>query len=88
MVCKRLYKVSVDFRDSPEDAAYRAELRAWLTDAVAALGGPDQAEQATMAERLEHWRPFQRRLFEASYAGLAWPKAYGGQEASLVHEEY
>jgi alkylation response protein AidB-like acyl-CoA dehydrogenase len=73
----------MDFRDSPEDAAYRAELRDWLDDAVTALAGP---EPATLEERLGHWRPFQRRLCEAGYAGLSWPRAYGGQEASLVQQ--
>jgi alkylation response protein AidB-like acyl-CoA dehydrogenase len=73
----------MDFRDSPDDAAYRAELRAWLDDAVAALPGP---EPATVEERLQYWRPFQRRLYEAGYAGLSWPGAYGGQEASLVQQ--
>jgi alkylation response protein AidB-like acyl-CoA dehydrogenase len=73
----------MDFRDSPEDVRYRADLRAWLHDAVAALPG---GEPATLEERLEYWRPFQRRLFAAGYAGLSWPRAYGGREASLVQQ--
>jgi alkylation response protein AidB-like acyl-CoA dehydrogenase len=73
----------MDFHDSPEDAAYRAELGAWLDSAVAALPG---AEPPTLEERLDYWRPFQRRLYEAGYAGLSWPRAYGGQEASLVQQ--
>jgi alkylation response protein AidB-like acyl-CoA dehydrogenase len=73
----------MDFRDSPEDAAYRSQLRAWLEDAVASLPGP---EPATLEERIDYWRPFQRRLYDAGYAGLSWPRAYGGQEASLVQQ--
>ena len=73
----------MDFRDSPEDASYRAELRAWLDDAVADLPG---SEPATLEERLDYWRPFQRRLYGAGYAGLSWPRAYGGQEASLMQQ--
>jgi alkylation response protein AidB-like acyl-CoA dehydrogenase len=73
----------MDFRDSPEDVRYRADLRAWLHDAVAALPG---REPATLEERLEYWRPFQHRLFAAGYAGLSWPRAYGGREASLVQQ--
>jgi alkylation response protein AidB-like acyl-CoA dehydrogenase len=73
----------MDFRDSPDDAAYRARARAWLTDAVAALPGP---EPATISERLHYWRPFQKQLHAAGYAGLAWPRRYGGQEASLVQQ--
>jgi alkylation response protein AidB-like acyl-CoA dehydrogenase len=73
----------MDFRDSPEDAAYRTEVRAWLKDAVAALPGP---EPATIDERLGYWRPFQKQLHAAGYAGLSWPRRYGGQEASLVQQ--
>ena len=73
----------MDFRDSPSDAFYRATVRAWLTDAVAALPG---AEPPTIEERLPYWRPFQQQLFAAGYAGLAWPRAYGGQDASIVEQ--
>jgi alkylation response protein AidB-like acyl-CoA dehydrogenase len=73
----------MDFRDSPEDAAYRAQVRAWLADAVAALPGP---EPATITERLDYWRPFQKQLHAAGYAGLSWPKRYGGQDATLVQQ--
>jgi alkylation response protein AidB-like acyl-CoA dehydrogenase len=73
----------MDFRDSPEDAVYRATVRTWLEAAVEALPG---AEPATIAERLHYWRPFQKQLCAAGYAGLSWPKRYGGQEASLVQQ--
>ncbi|UTI63607.1 acyl-CoA dehydrogenase family protein [Paraconexibacter antarcticus] len=72
----------MDFRDSAEDAQYREQVRAWLTQAVAELG----PEPATISERLPYWQPWQKRLHEAGYAGLAWPKAYGGQDASLMQQ--
>lgn len=73
----------MDFRDSPEEAAFRDELRTWLRDAVAALPGP---EPATLEERLPYWRGWQAQLNEAGYTGLSWPKAYGGQELPLVQQ--
>jgi alkylation response protein AidB-like acyl-CoA dehydrogenase len=73
----------MDFHDSPEDAEYRAAVRAWLEEAVDALPGP---EPPTVAERLDYWRPFQKQLHAAGYTGLSWPKQYGGQEASLVQQ--
>jgi alkylation response protein AidB-like acyl-CoA dehydrogenase len=73
----------MDFRDSPEDARYRTQVRGWLQDAVAALPGP---EPATIVERLPYWRVWQKQLHAAGYAGLAWPRRYGGQEASLVQQ--
>ena len=31
-------------------------------------------------------RDWQRRLWEAGYVGLSWPKEYGGQGASLTQQ--
>jgi alkylation response protein AidB-like acyl-CoA dehydrogenase len=73
----------MDFHDSPEDGAYRSAAKAWLDRTVAALPGP---EPATLEQRVEYWRPFQRALYKAGYAGLAWPKQYGGQDASLQQQ--
>ncbi len=75
--------VVMDFRDSLEDAEYRAAVRTFLEGAVAALPGP---EPATMEERLPYWQGFQRSLVEGGYAGLSWPKEYGGQDATLVQQ--
>jgi alkylation response protein AidB-like acyl-CoA dehydrogenase len=72
----------MDFRDSSQDAEYRAAVRTWLDEAVAAL----PPEPATMEERLPYWQAWQRSTVEAGYAGLAWPKEYGGQDASLVQQ--
>jgi alkylation response protein AidB-like acyl-CoA dehydrogenase len=73
----------MDFRDSPQDAEYREQVRAALEAAVAELPG---REPETMEERLPVWQGFQRRLLEAGYAGLSWPKAFGGAEATLVQQ--
>src|SRR5436309_15331013 len=70
----------MDFRDSPQDAEYRAQVRAWLEENVSELPGE------TMEERLPAWRAWQKQLHAAGYAGLAWPERDGGQDASLVHQ--
>src|ERR687887_2197668 len=53
----------MDLRDTPAEAAFRAELRAWLEGNL-----PDDGRG----------REWSRRLYEAGYAGLTWPKEYGG----------
>jgi alkylation response protein AidB-like acyl-CoA dehydrogenase len=73
----------VDFRDTPEDAAFRAEARAALEDAVAALAGP---EPPTIEGKLPFFREFQRRIHASGYAGLSWPREYGGRAASLTEQ--
>jgi alkylation response protein AidB-like acyl-CoA dehydrogenase len=65
----------MDLRDGPDEAAFRATLRAWLETNVPAelrgfRGWTDRAA--------ELGRPWSEKLFSAGYAGLTWPKAYGG----------
>jgi alkylation response protein AidB-like acyl-CoA dehydrogenase len=73
----------MDFRDTPEDAEFRASARAVLEQAVAALPGP---EPPTIEEKLPFFREFQRRIHAAGYAGLSWPREYGGRAASLTEQ--
>jgi alkylation response protein AidB-like acyl-CoA dehydrogenase len=69
----------MDFRDTPEEAAFRAELRDWLAAALPAdwLTRPPQVGRYSD----EQAREWSMRLYEAGYVGLTWPKEYGGQSA-------
>ena len=67
----------MDFRDSPDEAAFRAELRTWLAEHV-----PDALRDhpgGAPAEDVEPLRAWSRLLHEAGYAGIAWPAAFGGR---------
>lgn len=68
----------MDLADSPEEAEFRARLRAWLAEALPTLPWPEPAE---LAEKLPFWRQWQRLLYEGGYAGMSWPAEYGGQGA-------
>jgi alkylation response protein AidB-like acyl-CoA dehydrogenase len=77
----------VDFRDTPEEAAFRDEVRTWLAEHLvgefAAIGGG----RGTADE--EHWdlrMEWERKLGEAGWIGLGWPKEYGGRGASYVEQ--
>jgi alkylation response protein AidB-like acyl-CoA dehydrogenase len=61
----------VDFRDTPEEAIFRSELRTWLEANLPA----DLAGHADIDAR----HAWNRALFEAGYAGLTWPKEFGGR---------
>src|SRR4051794_33845750 len=63
----------MDFNDSPEEAAYRAEARRWL-DANAPAGGVAPGDLAGA-------KAWQARKAAAGYAGITWSKAWGGQGA-------
>jgi alkylation response protein AidB-like acyl-CoA dehydrogenase len=63
----------VDFRDTPEEAAFRTELREWLKD--------NWAGRALEGGRgdFDSLRAWGGRLYEAGYVGLTWPAEYGGR---------
>jgi alkylation response protein AidB-like acyl-CoA dehydrogenase len=65
----------VDLRDNPDEAAFRSEVQAWLADNLT-----DDLRGSRFGERRfeDASREWSRKLFEAGYAGLTWPKEYGG----------
>jgi alkylation response protein AidB-like acyl-CoA dehydrogenase len=64
-----------------EEEQFRAEVRDWLRTNVPKerrpLGGPE------MAAFDKEW---QRRQFDAGWAGISWPKEYGGAGLSLMQQ--
>ncbi len=73
----------MQLRDSPEEAAFREEVRAWL----AANLPDDLRARRGGASRFEEWgRDWSRRLGDAGYAALSWPKEYGGAGAPYSHQ--
>ena len=70
----------MDLTLSPSEAAFRDELRAWLADNHPGEDPPGEDDA------FEHRRDWQRKLFDAGYAGLTWPKEYGGRGATLVEQ--
>ena len=74
----------MDLRDSPTEAAFRAELRAWLPDAIAAVAAPPDPED--WPARRAYDATWQRRLFDAGYAGINWPVEYGGRGATPAEQ--
>lgn len=67
-------------RDTAEEAAFRAELRAWLADVLPTVGPPPPPEDWPAKRAYD--TGWQRRLHDAGYAGLAWPADYGGRGLS------
>ena len=79
----------MELLDSPSEAAFRVEVRGWLADHVPAEPLPSGDTAEGFAAHLD----WERTLFEARYAVVSWPEAYGGREATLwewliFEEEY
>lgn len=81
----------MDLRPTEAEEKFRHELRSWLSESVPAHGEPPP-RQDWPARRA--WDTgWQRKMYDAGWAGISWPKAFGGREASLIeqliyYEEY
>ena len=69
---------------SEADEAFRATLRAWLEGELPALA--PQPRRDAWTERRKWDTDWQRRLFDAGYAGLHWPSEFGGRGASPTEQ--
>jgi alkylation response protein AidB-like acyl-CoA dehydrogenase len=78
----------MDFSDTPEEAAFRAEARAWLEANAEPKRGTFETWQTRYAEAegLARARDFQRRKAEAGLAGITWPREYGGRGGSAIEQ--
>ena len=68
---------------------FRKEVRAWLAANLKRrrYSGPHAARtEAKTPEEIAESRVLQRTLFDAGYAGISFPKEYGGRGLSPAHE--
>src|SRR3954468_9349022 len=73
----------MDLRDDADEAKFRRELRAWIEANLR----PEQRGGRGGAQRFEEsGREWSRKLFDAGYAGLTWPKEYGGAAAPYSYQ--
>ena len=70
----------VDLRYSPEELAFRDELRAWLSRTLPTL--PPKPPADDWPARRAYDTAWQRLLYDAGYAGINWPTEVGGRGAS------
>ena len=77
----------MDFRFTPEQEVFRQEFVSWLEKNLPDGWDPSRYRNYdSTAEWARAYKDFQRRLFEAGYAGLHYPKEYGGQGKTLMEE--
>jgi alkylation response protein AidB-like acyl-CoA dehydrogenase len=79
----------MDLNLSPSEVTFRDEFRAWLTTNVpkdwdSRHGEPAKAQ--SMEERFEFLKRWQQKMYEAGWAGVSWPKEYGGRGATLMQQ--
>ena len=88
----------MDFDDTPQEAAFRAEARAWLEGNAIPKGHPDDFSagmwssdysEETYVKRCREW---QGVLAGAGWAGITWPREVGGRggrpiEGAIFNQE-
>ena len=71
----------MDFRDSPEEEAFRSRLREWLID-----NNPGLPASSTTDEYWARQAEWHRALHQAGFFALTWPVKWGGHELPPVYE--
>jgi alkylation response protein AidB-like acyl-CoA dehydrogenase len=74
----------LDLNDTPEQAAYREEVRAWLEQHQAQA--PPRSGSYEDKAYIDARRAWQRQLAEAGLAGVTWPREYGGQGRGPIEQ--
>lgn len=79
----------MDFRYSPEQDAFRERLSEWLDRNMAEVFGKNYDPQTRGEDGEARWqrtKEWHRRLYDAGYVALHWPKEWGGGGANLVEQ--
>ena len=76
----------MDFRDTTDEAAFRRQLDDWLARNIPDGWGQPGYREPVGEARVAFYKEWSRRLYEAEFVGLTWPKEYGGREAPLTHQ--
>jgi acyl-CoA dehydrogenase len=78
----------MDFEDTPEEASFRAEARAWLeahaelrSDSEEAASPLRDAEDAETVGQAQRWQALKA---DGRWACIGWPPEYGGRGASSI----
>jgi alkylation response protein AidB-like acyl-CoA dehydrogenase len=84
----------MDFTLTPEQQSFRDEVRAWLAQNLPRgwIERLRTGSDVPRPEAYEFLRGWQRKMYEAGFVGLTWPKEYGGRgltfmEEMILHEE-
>src|SRR5262249_48400035 len=74
---------AMDFRLTADEERFRREVHDWLmANLPGGWGTPGYRKPVEPAEKVDFGRRWQRKLHEGGWAGLHWPREYGGPGAT------
>ncbi len=77
----------MDLNLTPNEQQFRDEFRQWLKENVPGewTGGGSTSSENNDAY-IEYLHAWQRKLYDGGWAGISWPKEYGGRGATLMEQ--
>jgi alkylation response protein AidB-like acyl-CoA dehydrogenase len=77
----------MDFRLTEAEARFQREVHDWLVaNLPPGWGTPAYVKPEEPADKVRFARAWQRRLHEGGWAGLHWPREYGGRGATPIEQ--
>ena len=76
----------MDLNLTPGERQFRDEFREWLKGNVPEEWQGGAAGSEERAEYIKYLRDWQRKLYDGGWAGIAWPKEFGGRGATLMEQ--
>ncbi len=76
----------MDLNFTPEEEEFRLKVRRFLEENLPKSGLKPGSEGRADKEWLERSKAWQKKLYEAGYVGLSWPREYGGQAMDPVRQ--
>jgi alkylation response protein AidB-like acyl-CoA dehydrogenase len=76
----------MDFSLTPEQETLRQTVRAWLKTNIPREWKHVGSSEIPRAEAYALLRTWQRKLYDAGFIGLTWPKDYGGRGLTFMEE--
>ena len=71
---------------SKQDEAFRKEVRTWLKNNLPKKDKTISDLPPHDPERIKRGKEWQRKLYDAGYVAMSWPKEYGGQGADVMRQ--
>jgi alkylation response protein AidB-like acyl-CoA dehydrogenase len=76
----------VDLNQTPQELRFRDEVRLWFAENVPKDWVKRRDEEESMLGRFDYLRKWQRKLYDAGWAGISWPKDFGGRGAPVMEQ--
>ena len=76
----------MDLNLTASEQRFRDEFRAWLHSNIPEDWDPAASHDEDSRQRFEYLRAWQKKMYDAGWVGIHWPKEYAGRGATLIEQ--